>query len=585
MFILMVIVFVLGYAAIALEHPLKVNKSASALMLGVVLWVLLMFGGESLLVDTSHFKEYLSQVIGGDFAGFISHYALLHHLGEISEIIFFLLGAMTIVELVDSHEGFAIITDKIKTTKKVKLLWILSVLTFFMSAALDNLTTSIVMVALLRKLVADKSDRWFFAGMIVVAANAGGAWSPIGDVTTIMLWIAGDVTTVNIIVKVIFPSLVSMIVPLVILTFSMKGNVRTPDNGSMDQFENGADPTTPFERNLVFFMGVGSLLFVPVFKTVTHLPPYLGMLWGLGLLWLVTEIIHKSKNDEHKTYLSVIGVLRKVDVPSVLFFLGILTAVAALQTAGHLILLADFLREFVGNLYAINIIIGVLSSIVDNVPLVAAAMGMYNYPPDHYFWEFLAYCAGTGGSILIIGSAAGVAVMGMEKIDFIWYFKKISLLALVGYLAGAGVYILQEESGILNFGHHTNEVSIDLRDENQIKNYIFSNEFYKEADQTIEEGISPKGEDGVFIHFVRVVQDNKMQFGYSKKTIAGESETMESKIDEGMFKITPFSDDLVKFKLLDEDYYLNSNGQLFEKANERSKGFSVIWNLKKFEGE
>ncbi|RLD53650.1 MAG: sodium:proton antiporter, partial [Bacteroidetes bacterium] len=386
MFILMVIVFVLGYAAIALEHPLKVNKSATALMLSVVLWVMLMFGGESMLISSEGFMKYLEEVVGGSFTSWVSHHALLFHLGEISEIIFFLLGAMTIVELVDSHEGFRIITEKIKTTKKVKLLWILSVLTFFMSAALDNLTTSIVMVALLRKLIADKSDRWFFAGMIIVAANAGGAWSPIGDVTTIMLWIAGHVTTVNIIVQDFFPSLVSMIVPLTILSFTMKGNVNRPAKESADNLENGSDPTTNFERNLVFFLGVGSLLFVPVFKTVTHLPPYLGMLWGLGLLWMVTEIIHKSKNETHKTYLSVVGVLRKVDVPSVLFFLGILTAVAALQTAGHLILLADFLREYVGNLYMINIIIGMLSSIVDNVPLVAAAMGMYNYPPDHYFW-------------------------------------------------------------------------------------------------------------------------------------------------------------------------------------------------------
>jgi len=584
MFILMVIVFVLGYAAIALEHPLKVNKSATALMLGVILWVILMLGGESILIDTSHFTEYLSRVVGGDYSSWISHSALLHHLGEISEIIFFLLGAMTIVELVDSHEGFAIITDKIKTTKKTKLLWILSILTFFMSAALDNLTTSIVMTALLRKLVADKADRWFFAGMIVVAANAGGAWSPIGDVTTIMLWIAGDVTTVNIIVKDFFPSLVSMIVPLFILNFTMKGNVKTPKGDMAAKLKSGADPTTPFERNLVFFLGVGSLLFVPVFKTTIHLPPYLGMLWGLGLLWVVTELIHKSKNDSHRTYLSVVGVLRKVDVPSVLFFLGILIAVAALQTAGHLILLADFLRESVGNLYVINIIIGVLSSIVDNVPLVAAAMGMYNYPPDHYFWEFLAYCAGTGGSILIIGSAAGVAVMGMEKIDFIWYLKKISLLALVGYLAGAGVYILQEESGILEFTDEVTDLHLDLEDENQIKTYFFSNEFFKEAElHEINAVVTDGEESGSYIHFVRVIQENKLQYGYSEKNVMGASESWDGKIEEGTFKLIPYNNDMVKINILDQVYYLNRIGQLFEKDNEASAKFSATWNLRKFE--
>ena len=585
MFILMVVVFVLGYAAIALEHPLKVNKSASALMLGVLLWVFLILGGESMLVDTSHFKEYLNQVIGGTYTSWISHSALLHHLGEISEIIFFLLGAMTIVELVDSHEGFRIITDKIKTTQKVKLLWVLSLLTFFMSAALDNLTTSIVMTALLRKLIADKSDRWFFAGMIIVAANAGGAWSPIGDVTTIMLWIAGDVTTANIIIKDFFPSLVSMMVPLAILSFTMKGNVRTPDDDMAGQHENGGDASTEFERNLIFFLGVFSLLFVPVFKTVTHLPPYLGMLWGLGLLWVVTEIIHKSKNETHKTYLSVVGVLRKVDVPSVLFFLGILTAVAALQTAGHLILLADFLRESVGNLYVINIIIGVLSSIVDNVPLVAAAMGMFNYPPDHYFWEFLAYCAGTGGSILIIGSAAGVAVMGMEKIDFIWYLKKISLLALVGYLAGAGAYILQEESGILNFNEITTEVTIDLNDEQEVTTFIFNNEFFAETPQQNTHTDSNLHESGAYLHFVRVAQEDNIQYGYSKKIVNGESETWQGKIEEGTFKITPQKNKLVKIELLDEIYYMNKSGQLFEKEKEADRKFSVEWNLRQFDEE
>ncbi len=431
----MVIVFIAGYAAIALEHPLKVNKSATALMLAVVMWVLLMMGGASLLVNPINFQEFLVKIPTGSFAEWLTHHALLEHLGEISEIVFFLLGAMTIVELIDSHEGFRIITDKIKTTNKVKLLWVTSIITFFLSAVLDNLTTAIVMVALLRKLIGDKQERWFFAGMVIIAANSGGAFSPIGDVTTIMLWIGGHVTTVNIILKTFIPSVVSMVIPLALLSMTMKGQVQKPAKVAA----NHNNTTTSLERNIVFALGIGSLLFVPVFKTITHLPPYMGILLGLSVLWIVTEIMHKAKNDAYRPMVTVAGVLRRVDTPSVLFFLGILLAVASLQTAGHLELLANSLDKYVGNLYVINIIIGLLSSIVDNVPLVAGAMGMYQntFPPDHYFWEMLAYCAGTGGSILIIGSAAGVAVMGMEKIDFIWYFKKISTWALIGYFAGA----------------------------------------------------------------------------------------------------------------------------------------------------
>jgi len=439
MFTFMIVVFILGYAAIALEHPLKVNKSATALLLAVVLWVLFVIGGEAILVSPAAFQEYMLSNPDGSFMDWLSHHALLEHLGEISEILFFLLGAMTIVELVDAHEGFRIITDKIRTTNKVKLLWIISVITFFLSAVLDNLTTSIVMVALLRKLIGDRHERWFYAGMVIIAANSGGAFSPIGDVTTIMLWIGGHVTTVNIIVKTIVPSILSMVVPLTMLSFFMKGNVEKPKHVAL---EHGHEATTTFERNLVFFLGVGSLLFVPIFKTITHLPPYIGILLGLSILWIVTEILHKAKNDEYRPKVTVAGVLRRVDTPSVLFFLGILLAVSALQSVGHLDLLAKTLDEHVGNLYVINTIIGVLSSVVDNVPLVAGAMGMYEstFPTDHYFWEMLAYCAGTGGSILIIGSAAGVAVMGMEKIDFIWYVKKISLWALIGYLAGVIAY-------------------------------------------------------------------------------------------------------------------------------------------------
>jgi len=477
MFILMVVIFVLGYTAIALEHPIKVDKAASALLTGTILWALYALNASTILelglspaweeikaigkdvgtiikssVSEAHYNKIWEEdvEISHSVLHFVKH-DLAHHLVEIAEILFFLLGAMTIVETVDQHQGFKLITDKIKTSSKVKLLWILSVLTFFMSATLDNLTTTIVMVALLRKLIDDQKTRWFFASMVVLAANAGGAWSPIGDVTTIMLWIGGQVTTVNIITYVILPSLATMLVPLAIISFTMKGTVTRPQlaEGETREF------TSAFERKLLLIMGVSALLFVPVFKTVTHLPPYLGMLFGLGVIWATTEVIHRHKPLEDRRKLTVIGVLRKVDVPTIFFFLGILLAVASLQSAGHLDILAKYLDENLHNIYAINLIIGILSAIVDNVPLVAGSMGMYDiadpgsigylaeFVVDGKFWQFLAYCAGTGGSILIIGSAAGVAAMGLEKIDFIWYLKRISLLAFIGYIAGAGVYYLQ----------------------------------------------------------------------------------------------------------------------------------------------
>lgn len=454
MFLLMVVIFVLGYIAIALEHPIKIDKAASALFIGTATWVAYIYGAFDIFTSgASHaWNEYFAlnpdaNTIEG-MRHFIIHTQIIEHLGEISEILFFLLGAMTIVEIVDQHQGFKVITDKIKTTNKVKLLWVLSFLTFFLSAILDNLTTTIVMVALLRKLIDDKQTRWFYASMVVLAANAGGAWSPIGDVTTIMLWIGGQITTVNIILKIFLPSLVCMVVPLMWLSFTMKGNATRPEVNL-----NKKSITTPFERNLILIMGVGGLLFVPVFKTVTHLPPYMGMLLSLSILWITTEILHKSKPKEEK--LSVTSILTRVDVPTVFFFLGILSAVAALQSAGQLGILAKVLDENLGNVYLIGGSIGVLSAIVDNVPLVAGAMGMYdvtdiasvgyasNFVVDGVFWEYLAYTAGTGGSMLIIGSAAGVAAMGLEKIDFIWYLKKISLLALLGYLSGIAVYILE----------------------------------------------------------------------------------------------------------------------------------------------
>ncbi len=444
MFVVMIVVFVLGYTCIALEHPLHVNKSATALLLGTLMWVFLVLGDPSGMPVYEAFREYIASHPDSNFASWVAHGPLLEHLGEVAEILFFLLGAMTIVEIVDSHEGFRVITDKIVTTKKTTLLWIISLLTFFMSAVLDNLTTSIVMIALLRKLVSDRHDRWFYAGTVILAANAGGAWSPIGDVTTIMLWIGGKISALNIIKMTFLPSLVSIVAPLAILTFTMKGNVSRP---AVKESQNGEFSVPKGLRMFILLLGVGALLFVPVFKTITHLPPYLGMLGGLGVLWITTEIIHRRLSEKRTSHLSVANILRKVDTPSILFFLGILMAVAAMQTCGQLGVLSQSLdnipMEEPGKYYVITTIIGILSSIVDNVPLVAGAIGMYDFPMDHYFWEFLAYAAGTGGSILIIGSAAGVAVMGMEKIDFIWYLKRISLLAFVGYIAGCGIYILQ----------------------------------------------------------------------------------------------------------------------------------------------
>lgn len=440
----MIAVFVAGYMMIALEHPLRVNKAASALLLGVIMWTLFALGNPLALPDYSPARAYLEANPGSTFISWVTHVALIHHLGEIAEILFFLLGAMTIVELVDNHGGFGIITSRIKTTRKAPLLWIISIITFFMSAVLDNLTTSIVMVALLRKLIDSRRDRWIFGGMVIIAANAGGAWSPIGDVTTIMLWVGNKVSAAEIIHALFLPSIVSLAIPLVMLSLTMKGSVSRPEK---DEARRRIELKI-WERNLIFFLGVGFLLFVPVFKTITHLPPYLGVLGGLSILWMVTEVMNARRPEFESGQLSVSAMLRKIDTPSILFFLGILVAVAAMQTCGQLMALSRGLEtiplEEPNKYYLITVIMGVLSSIVDNVPLVAGAMGMYSFPMDHYFWEFTAYAAGTGGSILIIGSAAGVAVMGMEKIDFIWYLKHITLLALAGYLAGCGVFVLEQ---------------------------------------------------------------------------------------------------------------------------------------------
>jgi Na+/H+ antiporter NhaD/arsenite permease-like protein len=449
---ILIVIFVVGYLFIALEHNLHIDKAASALITGTLCWAVLVLGWHEAPAHLLESYQAFDHGDGGHGAlkVFFEH-RLLHHMEEIASILFFLLGAMTIVELVDAHNGFAVITDKITTRKKGKLLWIIGILTFFFSAALDNLTTSIVMISLLRKLIADKPTRWLYAGAVIICANAGGAWSPIGDVTTTMLWIGGQLTTPVIVSNLILPSIVCMVVPLTIMSIRMKGDVERPKLLDPDE---DSDPTSKGERNLIFAMGVSGLLFVPIFKTVTHLPPFMGMMMSLGVLWLTTEVLHRSKNDQDRKTLSVVGVLRKIDTASVMFFLGILLAVAALQEAGHLILTADWLRNTLGDVYLINIAIGLLSAIVDNVPLVAASMGMYPiadpgatewlsyFVQDGLFWQFLAYCAGTGGSALIIGSAAGVAVMGLEKIDFVWYLKRMSLLAIAGYLAGAAVYWL-----------------------------------------------------------------------------------------------------------------------------------------------
>lgn len=426
---LLILCFIIGYACIAFEHPLKLDKAASAILCGVICWTILVFGQEAIMgnVETENFI----------------HDEILHHIGEIAQILFFLLGAMTIVELIDVHGGFQLITSKIKTKQRVKLLWVLGVITFFLSAVLDNLTTTIVMAALLKILISDKEDLWFFAGIVIIAANAGGAWSPIGDVTTIMLWIGGQITAVNIIKSLILPSIICLLAPLVVLSFFKKGEVsRSTQNDEADSLNTSASRK---EANIVLWLGVSGLLFVPVFKNLTHLPPFMGILLSLGILWVATSFMHANKPEEERHGLSVANVIRRVDTPSVLFFLGILLAVASLQTAGQLNLLAIQLDRSFGDIFIVNVIIGLLSAIVDNVPLVAGAMGMYPmsvYPQDHAFWELLAYCAGTGGSSLIIGSAAGVAMMGILKIDFIWYLKKISWLALLGYFSGIGFLYL-----------------------------------------------------------------------------------------------------------------------------------------------
>ena len=423
MLTLLIIVFVLAYAAIALEHPLKINKSASALLGAGLLWTIYAVGTG----DAAKVGAELGQ-----------------SLMQTAQIVFFLMGAMTIVEVVDAHNGFEVITKRISTQKLSTLAWMIGFATFFLSAILDNLTTTIVMVSLMKKLLGQREDRLFFAGIIIIAANAGGAWSPIGDVTTTMLWIGGQITALEIMKGLFLPSLINLLVPLTVTSVVLGSrSVIAPQRANV---EDGSE-TTAFERNLMFFLGLGILVMVPMFKTVTHLPPFMGILFGLGILWLVGDLVHRSKEDDpSKQRLTLAQALTRIDMSSIMFFIGILLAVAILEHTHVLSSIAYWLDQHVGRQDIIVMLIGLVSAVVDNVPLVAASMGMYSlqqYPPDSFLWEFIAYCSGTGGSILIIGSAAGVAAMGLEKIDFFWYVRKISGLALLGYFSGALFYIVQ----------------------------------------------------------------------------------------------------------------------------------------------
>jgi Na+/H+ antiporter NhaD/arsenite permease-like protein len=416
-----IIIFVVAYAAIAFESPIKINKSASALIGAGLLWTVYAM----LSADHSAVEQQLNDSVSST-----------------AQIIFFLIGAMTIVEVIDAHNGFEVITSLIRTRKQATLMWLVGFVTFFLSAVLDNLTTTIVMISLMRRLLGNQRDRLFFAAMIVIAANAGGAWSAIGDVTTTMLWIGGQITPVSIIASVFPAALINLLVPLLVVSHLLRGKEIAPPPASQNELLR----TSLFERNLTFYLGLGILMMVPVFKTITHLPPFMGILFGLGIVWMVGELIHRDKDEDEKRPLTLVHALTRIDMGSIVFFVGILLAVAALEHTHILEMLAKWLDAKVGRQDAIVIMLGLLSAVVDNVPLVAASMGMYSltqYPADSFLWEFVAYCAGTGGSILIIGSAAGVAAMGLEKIEFFWYMRRISGLALLGYLGGAAAYIVQ----------------------------------------------------------------------------------------------------------------------------------------------
>ena len=430
--ILIVVVFCIGYLCIALESLTKVNKAAIALLMCVLCWTLLMLDPMS----------YYPSLLGSDVMHHISE-VIEHHLGDAAGTLFFLMGAMTIVEIVDSNGGFNFVRDTLKTRSKRKLMWRMAFMTFFLSAILDNLTTSIVMIMVLRKLVQSRNDRLIYAALVVISANSGGAFSPIGDVTTIMLWIKGVITTQGVLTEIFIPSLISMLVPAFILQYQLEGKFDKEQNLP----KADVSTFTKSQRDIIFWLGVGGLCFVPIFKTITHLPPFMGILLVLGLLCTVTEIFHYSASDDDTMAKRVSDLLSRIDLSTIMFFLGILMAVAVLQEVGVLTMLGGVLdTTFEGNHFLVTGIIGVLSSIVDNVPLVAGCMGMYpvaatgDMAIDGIFWQLLAYCAGVGGSMLIIGSAAGVVVMGLEKITFGWYMKKITWVAFAGYLAGILTY-------------------------------------------------------------------------------------------------------------------------------------------------
>ncbi|MCP3467273.1 sodium:proton antiporter NhaD [Bradyrhizobium sp. CCGUVB23] len=420
MLIAIAAIFVVAYAVIALEHPLGINKSATALVGAGLLWT----AYAAMTGDQALISRQLDESVSST-----------------AQIVFFLIGAMTIVEVIDAHDGFEVITSLIRTTSQARLMWLVGFVTFFLSAILDNLTTTIVMISLIQKLIGRRADRLLFASLIVIAANAGGAWTVIGDVTTTMLWIGGQVSPLSIMWAVFPAALVNLLVPLLIISFAVRGKVIAPPPR-----EDRLQGVELFERNLMFYLGLGTLIAVPAFKAVTHLAPFMGILFGLGILWMVGEIIHRHKDEHVRRPLTLVHALTRIDMASVVFFVGILLAVACLEHAGLLATLARWLDTTVGRQDIIVVLLGLLSAIIDNVPLVAATMGMYglaHYPPDSFIWEFIAYCAGTGGSILIIGSAAGVAAMGLEKIEFLWYARRIAGPALAGYLAGAVVYIAQ----------------------------------------------------------------------------------------------------------------------------------------------
>jgi len=446
--IAIIAIFCVGYLMIILEHNVNVDKAAPAVLTGVLCWAVYILAAPG-LVDVASLPQAFLDAHAGKGAeevvkAWVGEHQMLEGFAETASILFFLLGAMTIVEMVDVYGGFTLITDRIRSTSMVTLLWIIGFVTFFLSAALDNLTTTIVMISLIRKLIQDRDDRLFFAGIIVIAANAGGAWSPIGDVTTTMLWIGGQISTLKIMKGIFLPSLVCLAIPLLFLTFRLRGRQITSPAPAGDDAHRAVPQS---HRNLIFLVGMGGLLFVPVFKTITHLPPFMGMLFSLGVLWVVSEVLHKDRDAAMESGMHILTVVRRIDTPSVLFFLGILTAVSALQATGLLTRAAGFLDHSVGNLDLIVFLIGLLSAVIDNVPLVAAAMGMYDlavHPMDAPLWEFLAFAAGTGGSCLIIGSAAGVAAMGMERINFFWYMRNISGLALLGYVAGAAVIMAEK---------------------------------------------------------------------------------------------------------------------------------------------